>query len=222
MWSRAASFGAPVTDPGGKVASISSGHPTPGRSRPSTVLTRCTSPGCCSTASSDGTCTEPHSHTRPRSLRTRSTIITFSARSLARSSAATGGGALDGRRAHDATPARDRKRSGRGRRHVDAVAGQPHDRAERCRVALGQRRAEGGHVGAVGQRRAEPAGEVHLVHVAGGDGLADGGRRRPRTRSVEAARPRRLGHADPRAAPATGRPAGRSRSGRTRARPRTG
>ena len=49
MWAEAASFGAPVTEPGGNVASMAAAHPHPGRSRPVTVDTRWTSPGCCST-----------------------------------------------------------------------------------------------------------------------------------------------------------------------------
>ena len=51
-------FGAPVTDPGGNVATTS-GQPTSGRSSPRTVDTRCTSPGCSSRASSAGTSTVP-------------------------------------------------------------------------------------------------------------------------------------------------------------------
>ncbi len=38
--SNAASFGAPVTEPGGNVAPMASAHPSPGRSRPDTVDTR--------------------------------------------------------------------------------------------------------------------------------------------------------------------------------------
>src|SRR5437588_615812 len=83
MASSAASLGAPVTEPGGKPARTSSAQPTWGRKRPRTVLTRWKSPGWASTAHRAGTSTEPYSHTRPRSLRTRSTIITFSALSLA-------------------------------------------------------------------------------------------------------------------------------------------
>ena len=41
----AVDLGAPVTDPGGNVASTRSGHPRPGSSRPVTVETRWTSPG---------------------------------------------------------------------------------------------------------------------------------------------------------------------------------
>lgn len=51
---------------------------------------RCHTPGAGCTSSSDGTTTLPTEHTRPRSLRTRSVIITFSATSFTdlRSSAA--------------------------------------------------------------------------------------------------------------------------------------
>ena len=65
-----------------EVAANSSGQPWPGASRARTVETRWTRPGCCSTSHSAGTLTLPTSATRPRSLRTRSTIITFSARSF--------------------------------------------------------------------------------------------------------------------------------------------
>ena len=111
MTASAASLGAPVTDPGGNVASRASAHPAPGRIRPSTVLTRCTRPGCCSSANSDGTVTEPHSHTRPRSLRTRSTIMTFSARSLSSSDSSSTAVPLIGDE-RSTSPSRDKKRSG--------------------------------------------------------------------------------------------------------------
>ena len=79
MIRRALDLGAPVTEPGGKAAPSSSGQPAPARSSPRTVDTRWTSPGCFSTAHRSGTVTVPVAQTRPRSLRTRSTIITFSA-----------------------------------------------------------------------------------------------------------------------------------------------
>ena len=44
MWSTAAIFGAPVTEPPGNVASSSSARPTSARSVPSTVETRWTTP----------------------------------------------------------------------------------------------------------------------------------------------------------------------------------
>ena len=73
-------FGAPDTDPGGRVAvEQRRASRTPGRSRPDTVETRWTSPGCSSTAHSASTSTVPGRQTCARSLRTRSTIMTFSA-----------------------------------------------------------------------------------------------------------------------------------------------
>ena len=75
-------FGAPVTEPGGKLARSRSASPASGRSVPATVETRCQTPGAGRGSVSAGTWIEPYSHTRPRSLRIRSTIITFSARSL--------------------------------------------------------------------------------------------------------------------------------------------
>ena len=109
-WS-AETLGAPVTDPGGNVAPMASAHPSPGRSRPATVDTRCAKPGCSSTAHSDGTVTEPHSHTRPRSLRTKSTIITFSARSFTRNPSGVAAVPLIGDD-HNRSPSRSRNRSG--------------------------------------------------------------------------------------------------------------
>ena len=52
-------FGAPVTDAGGNVARTSVPVPTPGRSWPVTVETRCQSPGWGSGAHSAGTATDP-------------------------------------------------------------------------------------------------------------------------------------------------------------------
>ena len=76
-------LGAPVTEPGGKDARRSSASPTPGRSVPVTVETRCQTPGASRSSVRAGTSTLPYSQTLPRSLRIRSTIITFSARSFA-------------------------------------------------------------------------------------------------------------------------------------------
>ena len=72
-------LGAPETDPGGKVADMTSAQPTPGRICPETVVTRCVSPGCSSGAHRASTLTVPGRHTAERSLRTRSAIMTFSA-----------------------------------------------------------------------------------------------------------------------------------------------
>ena len=44
MWSRAAILGAPVTEPPGNMACIAAAHEVPGRRRPSTRETRCSTP----------------------------------------------------------------------------------------------------------------------------------------------------------------------------------
>ena len=75
-------LGAPVTEPGGKLARSRSESRASARSVPRTVETRCQTPGAGRGSLSAVTSTEPYSHTRPRSLRIRSTIITFSARSF--------------------------------------------------------------------------------------------------------------------------------------------
>ena len=211
--SRAAILGAPVTEPGGKVAAMASAQPAPGRSRPSTVDTRCASPGCSSTAHRDGTVTEPHSHTRPRSLRTRSTIITFSARSLARNPSGVAAVPLMGDE-RTRSPSPGQEQLGRGRGHVHAVVRAAAPR--RCRAPGSRRRAR--RPGRprrrpAGERGGEPTGEVDLVDVAGGDGLPDGGDPGPEGR-------RRRGevvHADgPAGDPGHGGP-GQGRAGRRRA-----
>src|SRR6266511_3707777 len=82
IWSSAASFGAPVTEPPGRTARSNSTSPVPGRSRADTTDSACHSPHHSRTANSSGTETEPVTATRDRSLRSRSTIIMCSARSL--------------------------------------------------------------------------------------------------------------------------------------------
>ena len=84
-------LGAPVMLPPGNEAASRSNGSWPGRSRPVTVVTRCWTAAVRSRRSSRGTRTVPGTQTRPRSLRSTSTIITFSAWSLplARSSRAS-------------------------------------------------------------------------------------------------------------------------------------
>ena len=77
----------------------------------------------------------PHSHTRPRSLRTRSTIITFSARSLGRKPSAVAAVPLMGDDHTTSAVAGDRNRSGDAEATWTPCVGQAHDRAERRRVA---------------------------------------------------------------------------------------
>ncbi len=78
----AAAFGAPVTEPDGNSAANTSTSDVPGRGAAVTSEVSCHSVGYGSARSSRGTRTEPTCATRDRSLRSRSTIITFSARSL--------------------------------------------------------------------------------------------------------------------------------------------
>ena len=226
MWSSAASFGAPVTDPGGNVAPTSSAQPTPGRSRPVDGATPGgRGRGAARPRTAPAPSTEPHSHTRPRSLRTRSTIITFSARSLAQEAAAVGGGALDGRRPHPV----GRRGAGTARAtptpRGTPCAGQADDRAStapgcpRPARRRGRRRRRPAGSGA-----RQPAGEVHLVHVAGGDGLADGVARPAQNAVAVEARSSTAstgGPAPRRPRPRAGR-ADRRRSGRSTGAPSNG
>ena len=92
MTPRAACLGAPVTDAAGKVAVSRSPSVQFGASVALTRLTKCQTPQCSSTARSEGTRTVPVAATRPRSLRTRSTIMTFSARSFADRSSSVAAG----------------------------------------------------------------------------------------------------------------------------------
>ena len=84
-------LGVPVIEPAGKQARTASIGTRPSRSWPRTVLTSWCTWAYVSTANRLGTSTLPISLTLPMSLRMRSTIIRFSARSfsLAASSAAS-------------------------------------------------------------------------------------------------------------------------------------
>src|SRR6266545_3119302 len=86
MISIARIFGAPVTDPPGNAARSKSNASAPSANCPVTVDTRWCTVGCDSSANSLGTSTDLGRHTFPRSLRSRSTIMTFSARSFSLSS----------------------------------------------------------------------------------------------------------------------------------------
>ncbi len=73
-------LGAPVTDADGNVAANTSASGAVERAVTEEVI--CQTLGYRSSVKSAGTWTDPTSATRPRSLRTMSTIITFSARSF--------------------------------------------------------------------------------------------------------------------------------------------
>ena len=76
-------LGAPVIDPPGNDAARRSNASRPSSSSPVTVETRCWTAAVRSRRQRRGTRTLPGRQTRPRSLRSTSTIMTFSARSLA-------------------------------------------------------------------------------------------------------------------------------------------
>ncbi|EWS52474.1 hypothetical protein X551_04742 [Methylibium sp. T29] len=75
-------LGAPVIEPQGNTARSTVGRSVPGASSALTVEVIWNTVACDSTSNSSGTFTEPVRAMRPRSLRSRSTIIRFSARFL--------------------------------------------------------------------------------------------------------------------------------------------
>jgi hypothetical protein len=83
-------LGVPVTEAGGKAASSNADVGSSTGTRADTVDTRCQTPGARRTTNSSGTVTVPTMATRPRSLRTRSTIMMFSATSFADARSADG------------------------------------------------------------------------------------------------------------------------------------
>ena len=82
MIRKADSFGAPLTEPGGKIPLNISDQVISSRTSPTTSETKCSNPGCNSLLKSCETFTVPALHIRPKSFRIKSTIITFSARSF--------------------------------------------------------------------------------------------------------------------------------------------
>ena len=167
----AARFGAPVTEPGGKVAESRSAVPTPSVSSPCTVETRCQTPECGCTSSSSSTVTVPGRQTRDRSLRIRSTIITFSAASLAeaRSIAAPVGvrGAVP--LIGEVVTRRPRtRRNSSGLKLATILIPGPLTRAAYAGSQCGGHpREERRH--RLGQRRMQSEAEVELVEVAAVD-----------------------------------------------------
>ena len=82
MISTVRNLGAPVMDPGGNAAATHAAGGTSFLRCPRTVLTNWCTDAYDSIFISPGTDTVPGSHTRPRSFRSKSTIIKFSARSF--------------------------------------------------------------------------------------------------------------------------------------------
>ncbi len=173
-------LGAPVIEPPGKHASSRSTASRPGARRPVTVLTRWCTVAKLSSSQIRGAATLPGSQTRPKSLRSRSTIITFSARSLAdapssaRTRASSTGSARRRRVPLMGCVTASRAFHGHqplGRAREDAAEGILEERAHGRRVGVVQVAVELPGVAAVGE--AELAREVHLVRVAGADVVDD-------------------------------------------------
>ena len=132
-------------------------------------------------AQSAGTSTDPGRHTFDRSFRSRSTIITFSARSfsLASSSSASrrssagvrspGPCPLDRPGLHPAVGVHAQEPLGRGARHRKAVS--PEEGGERRRIHRGEPPVEFERI--AGPRRLEALRQVGLENVAGEDVLPD-------------------------------------------------
>ena len=78
-----ATFGAPVTLPDGNNARKTSASAAPGASSAATVEVNCQTVSNRSVSNTSAHVTEPSRAMRPTSLRSRSTIIAFSARSFA-------------------------------------------------------------------------------------------------------------------------------------------
>ena len=125
--------------------------------------------------------TDPGRHTRPRSLRTRSTIITFSASSLGSQVRRGPAGALDRPGLDDlsAPPALRRNSSGDAVATCTPWSGRRRKPAVRGGVAGREQLRQPGDVGAGGQRRGQHPAQVGLVDVAGRD-AARGSTRPPR------------------------------------------
>ena len=183
MWSSAASLGAPVTDPGGKVASISVGPAEPG-SQPALDGAHQVHEARVRLDGEQGR----HLHRSP--LAHPAEVVADEVDDhhvlgpvLGQEVVDGGGRALDRRRPHPVAVAGEEP-LGRRRRHLDPVPGQADDGAERRRVARrpAPRRGRPTSAPGRGQGSAQPAGEVHLVHVAGADGRRGSARRPPRRR----------------------------------------
>ena len=174
-------FGAPVIEPPGNEAARRSKASRSGARTPVTVETRCWTAAVRSSRHRRGTRTLPGRQTRPRSLRRTSTIITFSARSLAldrrsRASARSAGAvapararALD-RVGHDdalaSRPTGTAPATPTGAPAAARSAGRPEIeiRREERRVAGPEAPVERPRVAI--ERRLEAAGQVRLVEIA--------------------------------------------------------
>ena len=219
----AASFGAPVTEPGGNVASITSGQPQPGRSRPATVDTRWHRPGCASTAHSAGTCDRAELAHAAEIVADEVDDHHVLGAVLRQEAVGGRGRALDRRRRHDVAVAAQ-EQLGRRRRDVHAVrreAARPPRTARGCprpaRRRARRRRRRGG-------KGADSRRVRFTWYTSPGADRPIGCASTPRAEpaAVEARGPRARRRRPATAGPATASPADRARSGRRPARPSNG
>ena len=173
-------FGAPVIDPLGKSARKTSGTPAPGSSSAVTVDVSCQTVSKRSGSNTLAHRTVPGRAMRPRSLRRRSTIIAFSARSFAdaveplalgvvlRGPATSRRGALHRSRGQPVAVQPEEQLRRRGH---DAVAARVQVRAVGAALRVAEVAVETPLVAF--DDRAQPERVVHLIRVARGDVLAD-------------------------------------------------
>ena len=115
-------------------------------------------------------------------------------------------------------PSRREEPLRRRRGHVDAVGRQAHDRGVRRRVALGQRGAERGDIGARRQRRRQPRVRFTWYTSPAAMRLRGSSRRPPRTAHGRGSSPTRSRTGPTHGRPGHGRAGRTGRSGRTPAR----
>ena len=147
MWSRAASLGAPVTEPGREGGGDGVGPPAAGAQAAPDRRHQVDQAGVVLDREQGG-------HLDRAELAHPAEVVADEVDDhhvlgavLVGEPARVGRGALDRAGLDDVAVARQEPLGRRGR-DVAAVGGEPHDRAVRRRVALGERGAEGGHVGA--------------------------------------------------------------------------
>ena len=225
-----ATFGAPVTEPLGKSARNTSSRLARGASCARMEEVSCQTVSNRSARNTSDQVTEPSRATRPRSLRSRSTIIAFSAPILDRPLQPVA----------DRVVLRGEAAARRGPFHrpgLEHVAVDPEEQLRGCREHADAARVEVGAVGAslgeaeiavqparlAFQASSQPEGVVDLVRLARRDVLVDRVRASPRrSRGLRSAStPRRRRRARPPAGRGASSPGGPRTSRTTRAaRPR--
>ena len=177
-------FGAPVIEPLGKSARNTSARPVSGRSRAVTVDVSCQTVSNRSGSNTLDHRTVPGRAMRPRSLRSRSTIIAFSARSFTDAVSRSRIGVVlrepaAARRRALHRPCREevavQPEEELGRRGQDPVTAR-RSGTRRCGASLRVAQVAVETALVALHRRTQPERVVHLIGVAGRDVLADASR----------------------------------------------